>query len=82
MFAQIRLPELNVSSVVLSVWYAQVGDAVYEGDRVVEVLVGSATFDVPSPTTGTLIEQKSWAGDTLVAGQILGTIEIAKEVES
>ncbi|MGF1583477.1 MAG: biotin/lipoyl-containing protein [Gemmataceae bacterium] len=78
MFAPIRLPDLKVSSVVLSVWYAQPGDEVFEGDRLVEVLVGSATFDVPAPATGKLVEQKVWAGDSLVAGQVLGTIEMTK----
>ena len=33
----IRLPELGTGPVMLSVWFANVGDQVYEGDRLVEV---------------------------------------------
>src|SRR5262245_23376836 len=50
----IILPELGAAPVWLSVWFADLGDAVYEGDRLVEVLVGGATFDVSAPASGWL----------------------------
>ena len=46
------LPDLGTGPdvpIVVSHWFAARGDEVWEGDRLVEVLVGPATFDVPAP---------------------------------
>jgi pyruvate/2-oxoglutarate dehydrogenase complex dihydrolipoamide acyltransferase (E2) component len=75
MHAPIILPELGASAAVLSVWFADLGERVYEGDRLVEVLVAGATFDVASPATGRLIEQRALANDPLTPGQVLGIVE-------
>jgi pyruvate/2-oxoglutarate dehydrogenase complex dihydrolipoamide acyltransferase (E2) component len=79
MFLPVCLPELGAAPVFLCVWYARVGDAVYEGDRLVEVLAGSATFDVPAPATGRLAEQHAFADDRLAPGQVLGMVEVDAE---
>jgi pyruvate/2-oxoglutarate dehydrogenase complex dihydrolipoamide acyltransferase (E2) component len=71
----ILLPELGAAPAVLSVWFADAGEWVYEGDRLVEVLVAGATFDVPSPATGRLIEKRAWPNDGLTTGQVLGIVE-------
>jgi pyruvate/2-oxoglutarate dehydrogenase complex dihydrolipoamide acyltransferase (E2) component len=70
----ILLPELGAAPVVLSVWFAGVGDRVYEGDRLVEVLVNGATFDVPAPATGRLTEKRAYPDDRLSTGQTLGLL--------
>jgi pyruvate/2-oxoglutarate dehydrogenase complex dihydrolipoamide acyltransferase (E2) component len=79
MHADILLPELGAAPLVVSVWFADVGDLVYEGDRLVEVLAGGATFDVPAPATGRLAEKSALADDPLVPGQVLGRVEIDGE---
>jgi pyruvate/2-oxoglutarate dehydrogenase complex dihydrolipoamide acyltransferase (E2) component len=71
----IVLPELGASPAVLSVWFADSGELVYEGDRLVEVLVSGATFDVPAPATGRLVEKRAWPNDPLTSGQVLGVVE-------
>jgi pyruvate/2-oxoglutarate dehydrogenase complex dihydrolipoamide acyltransferase (E2) component len=76
MRAEIVLPELGAAPVVLSVWFADEGEAVYEGDRLVEVLVNGATFDVPAPATGRLVEQRALAYDRVSPGQCLGVVEV------
>jgi pyruvate/2-oxoglutarate dehydrogenase complex dihydrolipoamide acyltransferase (E2) component len=75
----IVLPDLGIQPVRLSVWFADPGDEVYEGDRLIEVLVNGATFDVPAPVTGRLTEQRALMDETVYPGQILGilTSEIA-----
>lgn len=70
----ITLPDLGSPGAVLSLWYVRPGDRVYEGDRVAEVLIPGATFDVPAPTTGTLGERFVLPNDPLTAGQVLGEI--------
>ena len=44
MRSPIVLPDLGAGPVVLSIWLARPGDHVFEGDRLVEVLVQGATF--------------------------------------
>lgn len=70
------MPELGASPITLSVWFADPGDEVYEGDRLVEVLVGGATFDVPAPATGRLAERHALPHDRLTPGQVLGIVEV------
>ena len=71
----VHLPELGASAVRLSLWFAEAGDTVFEGDRLVEVLVGGATFDVAAPATGRLIEKRALTNDRLHPGQVLGVME-------
>jgi pyruvate/2-oxoglutarate dehydrogenase complex dihydrolipoamide acyltransferase (E2) component len=71
----ITLPDLGSDAVVLSVWYVRPGERVYEGDRLVEVLIPGATFDVPAPVTGTVRDRLALPNDRLAAGQVLGTID-------
>jgi pyruvate/2-oxoglutarate dehydrogenase complex dihydrolipoamide acyltransferase (E2) component len=75
MQTKIILPELDVGPVVLSVWFADPGETVFEGDRLVEVLLAGATFDVPSPATGRLVEKRAYSNDRLRPGQVLGIVE-------
>ena len=71
----IPLPDLGTPRAVLSLWYVRPGDRVYEGDRVAEVLIPGATFDVPAPATGVLVERAALPNDPVAAGQVLGMIE-------
>jgi pyruvate/2-oxoglutarate dehydrogenase complex dihydrolipoamide acyltransferase (E2) component len=72
----IILPDLGHATVLLSVWFAEPGELVYEGDRLVEVLLGGATFDVSAPATGRLGVKRARPNDALVAGQVLGFIDV------
>lgn len=76
MAAPIILPELGAAPVWLSAWFADLGDAVYEGDRLVEVLIGGATFDVPAPATGRLAEKRALPREPLQPGQVLGLLAV------
>jgi pyruvate/2-oxoglutarate dehydrogenase complex dihydrolipoamide acyltransferase (E2) component len=71
----IVLPDLGAAPVRLSLWFAEPGDEVFEGERLVEVLAPGATFDVPAPATGRLVERRAWPRDLLVPGQVLGMME-------
>ncbi len=78
--AAVVLPDLGTSPdvpIVISHWYAARGDQVWEGDRLVEVLVGPATFDVSSPASGQLAAIHGWEDDRVVAGAVLGLVATA-----
>jgi pyruvate/2-oxoglutarate dehydrogenase complex dihydrolipoamide acyltransferase (E2) component len=71
------LPDLGTGldvPIVVSHWYAARGDEVWEGDRLVEVLVGPATFDVPAPVTGRLAEIREREDDLVAPGAVLGLV--------
>jgi pyruvate/2-oxoglutarate dehydrogenase complex dihydrolipoamide acyltransferase (E2) component len=72
------LPDLGVPSARLSVWFAEPGDEVYEGERLVEVAVGGATFDVSAPATGRLTERFVLPPDEVTPRAILGEITVAE----
>jgi pyruvate/2-oxoglutarate dehydrogenase complex dihydrolipoamide acyltransferase (E2) component len=74
--AYITLPDLGAAPVVLSIWFTAPGELVFEGDRLVEVLTGGATFDVAAPATGRLAEKHALPNDRLVPGQVLGVVEV------
>ncbi len=69
-------PDLGAAAVVVSVWYVKPGEPVFAGDRVVELLLGSATFDVAAPASGTLVEQCALPRERVTAGQVLGYLQI------
>ena len=78
MQAAIKLPEVGVDSateMVVSFWFADEGEEVLEGDRIVEILAGPVTFDVPAPTTGRLVEHRMVEDDVVHSGDILGLLE-------
>lgn len=74
------LPDLGTGPVRLSLWFNRVGETVYEGDRLVEVAIAGATFDVSAPATGRLIEWRAWPRDVVTPGQVLGVVEAEPEM--
>jgi pyruvate/2-oxoglutarate dehydrogenase complex dihydrolipoamide acyltransferase (E2) component len=78
-FEAVILPDLGTGPdvpIVVSHWFAARGEEVWEGDRLVELLVGPATFDVPAPTTGRLAEIRSEEDDRVEPGAVLGLMAV------
>ncbi len=80
--AAVILPDLGTgpnTPIVVSHWFAGRGERVWEGERLVEVLVGPATFDVPAPATGRLVEIRAREDDPVLPGALLGRIAVPDE---
>jgi 2-oxoglutarate dehydrogenase E2 component (dihydrolipoamide succinyltransferase) len=73
--SEIIMPNVGADTIALSAWFAEPGETVFEGDRLVEVVMDGATFDVPSPITGRLVEKRAFTNDQVQAGQVLGIVE-------
>lgn len=71
----IALPNLGTARATFSLWYVRPGDRVFEGDRVAEVLIPGATYDVPAPANGVLVERLALPNDRLSPGEVLGLIQ-------
>ncbi|MEA2067585.1 MAG: 2-oxo acid dehydrogenase subunit E2 [Verrucomicrobiota bacterium] len=77
MALEFKLPELGENiegGDVVSVLVA-VGDAVAEGQPVLEIEAGKASMEIPSPATGTISAIHVAQGDTIKVGQPAFTIE-------
>lgn len=71
----VTLPDLGVPRASVSLWFVDAGGPVEEGERLVEILAGAATFDVAAPAAGRLIERCALPTDRVLPGQILGYVE-------
>ena len=83
MQAPIVLPDVGIETgteMVVSFWFAEQGEEVLEGDRLVEILAGPATFDISAPTTGRLVQVRLVEDDVVHTGDILGLVETEEEV--
>ncbi len=69
--SDLGLPDV---SVVASAWHVEQGEEVTEGDRLLEVVAGSVTVDLPAPASGTLIEILVQEDDELTVGQVLAVV--------
>lgn len=74
----ITLPDLGEGEqlVRVSTWLTQIGEAVAEGDAVVEVLLRGITFDVEAPSGGRLRRTGCFENDVVATGDTLGWIEM------
>ncbi len=78
------LPDLGTGPdepIVVSYWFAARGDCVWEGDRLVEVVVGPATFDVPAPASGRLAELRGLEDDRVRPGSVLGLLAVEEDAD-
>ncbi len=75
------LPDLGTAPdlpIVVSYWYAEIGETLWEGDRLVEILVGPATFDVQAPCTGRLVEIRELEDARVEVGSVLGYLAVTE----
>ena len=55
-------------------WYKQVGDAVSEGEPLLEIGTDKVDAEIPAPATGTLAEIRVPQGHTVPVATVLGVI--------
>ncbi len=74
--ADITMPQLGetVTEGTITKWFKQVGDTVAEDEPLFEVSTDKVDSEVPSPTSGTLIEIKVPEGETVDVGAVLAVI--------
>lgn len=74
---RVILPELSsgVNKATVSYWYFKPGEKVNEKDDLVELVTDKATFNLPSPCSGTLTEILIEEGKGANVGETLALIE-------
>ena len=75
--AELKLPELaeGVNEAVVSFWHFKEGDAIKEGDEIVEMATDKAAFNVPYKFSGVLKKIVAKEGDTIKVGEVLAIVE-------
>lgn len=76
------LPNLGTGPdepIIVSHWFAARGEVVWEGDRLVEVVVGAATFDVPAPRSGRLARIDGREDDRVWPGSVLAMLAVTDD---
>ncbi|CAJ1391347.1 unnamed protein product [Effrenium voratum] len=76
MAKEIRVPTLgeSVTEATIGQWFKQPGDAVADGETLVELETDKVTLEVPSPGAGTLGEIVANEGDTVEVDALLGML--------
>lgn len=76
MATEIRVPTLgeSVSEATIGKWFKQAGDAVADGETLVELETDKVTLEVPAPSAGTLSEIVAKEGDTVEVNALLGML--------
>ena len=74
---KVILPELGegIEKATVSFWYFKEGQEVKEKTDLVELTTDKATFNLPSPCSGTISEIIFHEGDTVNIGEVLAVIE-------
>jgi len=74
---KVVLPELGegIEKATVSYWYFKQGEKVSEKDDLVELATDKATFNLPSPSSGTLSQIFFPEGNSVNVGEVLAIIE-------
>lgn len=76
---KVTVPQLGegISKAIVSYWHFKAGQFVKKGEDLVELTTDKATFNVPSPASGKLLEVFASEGESVDIGAVLATIEEA-----
>jgi len=74
---EVTLPDLGTGAlpITVGVWLARRGQAISEGEPLLEVVVGSATVDLPCPSDGVLVKRLVEEDEPIQVGQALAVLE-------
>lgn len=77
MSIEIKVPQLpeSITDATLVVWHKKSGDSVSRDENLVDLETDKVVLEVPAPASGVLKEVAESEGATVVAGQLLATLE-------
>ena len=74
----VKLPPLGDDApdeAEVSFWYVEEGEAVEEGQDMVEMVTDKAAFTVPAPVSGTVRTITAREGEKVKVGQVMAIVE-------
>ena len=81
---EVVMPKLGLTMVsgTIARWIKRPGEAVREGEPLVEVATDKIAYEVEAPATGTLARALGADGDEFACGDVIGTIALAGEMDT
>src|SRR5687767_11982756 len=78
---EIQMPQMgeSVTEGTVLEWHKQEGDAVEEGETVVEVSTDKVDAEVPAPASGTLTKILKQVDETVEVGSVLAELDPSAE---
>ena len=80
MSVEIKVPSVgeSISEVQIGAWHAEEGKWVPQDSEIVELETDKATFDVPAPLDGIIVEILKKTGEMAAVGEVIGYLEEAE----
>lgn len=80
MSVEIKVPSVgeSISEVQIGAWHAEEGKWVAQDSEIVELETDKATFDVPAPLDGIIVEILKKTGEMASVGEVIGYLEEAE----
>lgn len=77
MSTEIKVPQFpeSISEGEIAAWHFNEGDAVTEGDTVVEIETDKVVLEVPAPADGVMGKRTKEEGDTVTSEEVIGHME-------
>ena len=77
----VTIPQIgeSITHVFIATWLKQPGEAVVEGESLVELDSDKASMEVPSPISGVLTEQLAAEGDEIAIGAVVARLDPSGE---
>ena len=76
---EVVLPSLGDDAgdhATLSFWFIDAGAQVKEGEDLVEMVTDKATFNVPCPRNGRVVELKAKENQVVKVGEVMAVLEV------
>ncbi len=80
MKADVTVPELaeSITEAVVGTWLKQPGDAVEEGEQLVDIETDKVILEITAPQSGQLVSIDRQTGDDVQSNEVLGVIDTGK----
>lgn len=74
---EVKVPQLSesVTEATLLQWHKKAGDAVALDENLVDIETDKVVLELPSPAAGVLASVLKKDGDTVVAGEVIATVD-------
>ena len=74
---EVKVPQLSesVAEATLLQWHKKVGDAVARDENLVDIETDKVVLELPAPSAGVIVEIKKGDGATVVADEVIATID-------
>src|SRR5258706_1064833 len=77
MLIEVKVPQLSesVAEATLVAWHKKQGEAVKRDENLIDIETDKVVLELPAPADGVLVSVKKGDGSTVVASEVIATID-------